>query len=150
MNHGPTLSIVIPTHKRAATLRQCLDHLAVQTIAGELEVIVVNDGGDEETREMMRATSGKRQAARYFEISKSQQGVARNRGVEKATAPITLFIGDDIFLAPDACEIHLRTHTGIRYSAFGIRKAVATLGFTTWDPSVGITPVMRWLDKTGW
>jgi hypothetical protein len=26
----------------------------------------------------------------------------------------------------------------------------AVLGFTTWDPTVGITPVMQWLEKTGW
>lgn len=83
----------------------------------------------------------------YFAIPKSQQGVARNRGVEKATAPLVLFIGDDAFLAPDACEKHLRVHA--QSSALN-PKPIAVLGFTTWDPAVGITPVMRWLEKTGW
>lgn len=27
---------------------------------------------------------------------------------------------------------------------------IAVLGFTTWDPAVGITPVMKWLEKSGW
>ncbi|MBI3332054.1 hypothetical protein HYZ99_03790, partial [Candidatus Peregrinibacteria bacterium] len=52
-----------------------------------------------------------------------------------------LFIGDDIFLAPDACEKHVAAHRS---------PQVAVLGFTTWDPSLEITPVMRWLEQTGW
>jgi len=30
------------------------------------------------------------------------------------------------------------------------RDDTAVLGFTTWDPALGITPVMRWLEETGW
>jgi hypothetical protein len=26
----------------------------------------------------------------------------------------------------------------------------AVLGFTTWDPACGITPVMKWLESSGW
>jgi glycosyltransferase involved in cell wall biosynthesis len=131
-----SLSVVIPTHKRTAILQQTLEHLERQTVADRLEVIVVSDGPDDVTGRMVASRTWK-MSVQYLDIPKSQQGIARNRGVSKATGERTLFIGDDIFLAPDACAKHLLGTDGM-------------LGFTTWDPAVGITPVMRWLEATGW
>lgn len=129
----PQLSVVIPTYQRSAILAECLKHLAKQTIAKEIEVIVVSDGKDDQAREVCRDVM-------YVEVPKSQQGVARNEGVRHATGKFVLFIGDDIFLAPDACEKHLRS----------LSDHAAVLGFTTWDPACGVTPVMKWLETSGW
>lgn len=134
----PRLSVVIPTHKRAAILGTCLDHLKKQTVADALEIIVVSDGPDNDA-----AAVTQMRGVQFLEIPKSQQGVARNRGVERAVAPLVLFGQDDIFLQPDACERHLAAHAAIGADA-------AVLGFTTWDPALEITPVMRWLEETGW
>lgn len=140
----PQLSIIIPTHKRPDILRQCLEHIEKQTIVEELEVIVVSDGKDPTTAKLFDGSiSFQLSAFSFFEIEKSQQGVARNRGVEKASADRILFIGDDIFLAPDACEKHLQ-------AASSPSAGEAVLGFTTWDPACGITPVMKWLERSGW
>jgi glycosyltransferase involved in cell wall biosynthesis len=136
----PILSIVIPTHKRAAILKKCLEHIERQTIADQIEVIVVSDGPDEATKNLMGASSFQLLASSYFEIPKSHQGVARNKGTQEAKGEMVLFIGDDIFLEPDACEKHLAAHS----------SQLAVLGFTTWDPSIEITPVMKWLERTGW
>lgn len=145
----PLLSVVIPTHRRAPVLRLCLEHLARQTVADQIEVIVVSDGGDEETK---RAGSGQ-PAVRFIEIPPCHQGVARNRGVEMASAPHVLFIGDDILLERDACEVHIRACPPLSPpggKGLGDRGPFAILGHTSWDGAVGITPVMRWLDRTGW
>lgn len=147
MPNQPILSVIIPTHKRAVILEKCLQALAKQTITNQLEVIVVHDGEDDEETRVMLNPSTHDLSIQYFAIPKSQQGVARNRGVEKATAPYVLFIGDDIFLAPDACEKHLRMQT---QAATLNPRPIAVLGFTTWDPACGINSVMRWLEKTGW
>lgn len=153
---APSLSIVIPTHKRASILRTCLERIDAQTVRGQLEVIVVSDGPDRASAELMKplinteeelVKRGGEPTYHYLEIPKSQQGVARNRGVERATAPLILFIGDDIFLKPDACAKHLETH-----ALFNKRTKAqeAVLGFTTWDPELNITPVMRYLETSGW
>lgn len=134
----PSLSIIIPTHRRGPTLIRCLQHLEAQTIAKQIEVIVVSDGSDSETEALMKHASWNIPVT-FFVIPKSQQGTARNRGVEKAKADRILFIGDDAFLAPDACAKYLESPAG-----------VAMLGFTTWDPSVGVTSVMTWLEASGW
>jgi len=147
----PTLSIIIPTHKRADILALCLDHLERQTIRDQLEIIVVSDGEDKET-EMMIVKRTSSIPLHYASVPKSQQGVARNRGVDMANAPRVLFIGDDIFLMPDACGRHIaRVGTQNIASLPAHEHALhAILGFTTWDPSLEITPVMRWLELSGW
>lgn len=137
----PVLSVVIPTHRRPAILSACLEHLERQSIATDIEAIVVSDGHDPAT---IAAVAGKewKVPVRFFEIAKSQQGTARNAGVREAKGEVILFINDDILLAPGACQAHLDTHAA--------HPGVAVLGRMDWDPGVGITPVMRWLDKTGW
>lgn len=137
----PRLSVVIPTHRRPQILRKTLDHLEDQTIADELEVIVVSDGPDTDTAKLFE-NHNRRINLQYHEIEKSQQGVARNFGVLRASAPVVLFIGDDIFLEPDACERHVEMHATNADSAI--------LGFTTWDPSLAINATMRWLETSGW
>lgn len=137
----PALSIVIPTHRRAAVLSACLEHLERQTIANRIEVIVVSDGHDPSTIEAVHAKEWKI-PVQFFEIPKSQQGAARNAGVRKAAGETVLFINDDIYLAPGACEAHIAAHAA--------HRRIAVLGRTDWHPSVGVTPVMRWLDRTGW
>lgn len=138
----PELSIIIPTHKRADILKQCLDHLAAQTIADKIEVIVIHDGQDDKTDALMAKPTW--QIPIYYEsIPKSQQGVARNVGVQKAQSSTCLFIGDDIFLSPRACELHMKAH---KKSS----TPIAVIGDIDWDPSVGITKVMTWLMDSGW
>src|SRR5262249_10888855 len=106
----PALSVVIPTHKRPKELRLCLDHLAGQTIAKQLEVIVVSDGEDSEARAVTQARTWPF-ICTFFEIPKAQQGVARNHGVAHANAPVVLFLGDDCMLDPYACIAHVDMHT---------------------------------------
>ena len=141
MQQAPALSVIIPTHKRPAILTACLEHLERQTVANRLEVVVVSDGHDPATIEAVNGRTWKI-PVRFFEIPKSQQVAARNRGTKEASGDLVLFLGDDILLAPGACEAHLEAHAR--------HNNIAVLGRIDWDPTVGITPVMRWLEKTGW
>jgi glycosyltransferase involved in cell wall biosynthesis len=155
--HVFKLSIIIPTHKRTRILQKCLDCLSAQTFK-DFEVIVVSDGPDEKTAEMMQGLTWPFEI-QYFAIPKSQQGICRNRAVEKARGDIVLLIGDDAFLAPDACERHIRIHENNQsrnrqsptnsQSPITNHEHVAVLGHATWDPSLKITKLMRWMEKSG-
>lgn len=123
---------------------------------------------DKETAHLAKQTF--QLPVRFFEIEKSQQGKARNKGVSEAKGEMTLFLGDDMWLEPDACATHLTAHTAPipSPSPDGGREGGsqnfpsplgggtkgggnrAVLGHVTWDPSLAITPVMRWLEETGW
>ena len=148
----PLISIIIPTHKRAAILQQCLEHLGKQTAVDQLEVIVVSDGEDPEAEKTVKRSY--KYPYNFIAIPKSHQGVARNRGIEKAQGKYCMFIGDDIFLAPNAVEKHLEKLSAISDPTFAKatvgKQRLAVLGFTTWDPSLDITSVMRWLEESGW
>lgn len=76
-------------------------------------------------------------------IAPCQQGVARNRGVEKARSSTVLFIGDDIFLKEETCALHesIQRNRG---------TPTAVLGSTMWDPDIEVTEVMEWLMQSGW
>lgn len=138
-----SLSIIIPTHQRPATLQRCLEYITSQTLAKELlEVIVVSDGEDRLAEHVVLSRAWPF-SCRFSSIEKSQQGAARNYGVQQAKHDIILFIGDDIFLSPSACELHLARHKNEN-------RPIAVLGFTTWDPAIEISPVMRWLETSGW
>jgi len=106
-----------------------------------IEVIVVSDGPDEKTAEMLTQLSWPFEL-QYFAIPKGHQGIARNRAVEKARSPLVLLIGDDIFLAADACERHKKAHSITQ-------ESIMVLGYTTWDPALTITPLMRWMEQSG-
>lgn len=149
MHSHPELSVIIPTHKRAGILRRCLEHIEAQSIAKQLEVVVVSDGHDDETAALFAKPSW-HVPVRFLEIEKAQQGVARNRGVAQAKANTCLFIGDDIFLQKDACEAHLMIHALAESDEFAHHGTTAVLGYTTWDPALSITPVMEWLEQSGW
>ncbi len=140
----PALSVIIPTHERSEILAECLKHLEEQTIADDIEAIVIHDGQDDEkTRKIIEAKRYKLKDISYSAIPKSQQGVARNRGVANARSSTCLFIGDDIFLRPETCAVHASIHRNIG-------TPIAVLGATVWDPTMKITPVMEWLIQSGW
>lgn len=143
----PSLSVIIPTHKRADTLEHCLHCLEAQTIVDDIEVVVISDGPDEATEKLCTEKEWNVTVI-YDAIEKKQQGSARNRGLTLANSKICMFIGDDIFLHPKACERHVKSHD--RVYMLDTNKRSAVLGFTTWDPSLNISTVMKWLEKSGW
>lgn len=140
------LSIIIPTCGRPRILEKTLDCIAAQTVKN-IEVIVVSDGPDEKTSEMLMHLSWSFEL-QYFAVPKSHQGVCRNRAIDQARGPLVLLIGDDAFLAPDACERHLKAHQRAMETTDQPR-GVLVLGSATWDPSLTITPLMRWMEKSG-
>lgn len=92
-----SLSIVIPTHDRPATLARAVDS-AVAACPKNGEILVVNDntGGAPVTRAI-------RENARVRVVGGGPFGgasAARNAGVRAARAPIVLFLDDDDELLP--------------------------------------------------
>lgn len=90
-------SVVIPAHNAAATISRCLDALQRQTMPrSRYEIIVVDDGSDDETSQLA-------EAAGATVIRQAQRGAAaaRNRGLKAAAGAIICFTDADCFPAPD-------------------------------------------------
>jgi glycosyltransferase involved in cell wall biosynthesis len=139
------VSVVIPTHNRAATLRKCLDALVTATdFPPDGEILVMDDGSRDGTEAIVRAAA----AAAPMRIAYERQpasgpAAARNRGVGRARGRVLLFLGDDIIASPGLIGEHLRAHATWPDPSVGI------LGYVTWAPGIGVTPYMRWLEASG-
>lgn len=106
-----SISVVIPTFRRADILRATLDALAEDARAwcGPVEVIVVCDGEDEETRRL--AASYRTMPVNWvFQEENRGQAAARNTGAEPATGDLLLFLDDDVEAVPGLLRGHSETH----------------------------------------
>ncbi|MQC26246.1 MAG: glycosyltransferase family 2 protein [Chloroflexi bacterium] len=93
----PRVSVIIPTHNRAAFLLEALASVFAQTIT-DYEIIVVDDGSADDTRQRL-APHIKSRRVRYEYQDKSGVSAARNRGIQLARASyVALLDSDDLFL----------------------------------------------------
>lgn len=131
-------SIIIPTYNRAKILKECLEALGKQSVK-DFEVIVVDDGGSDNTKEIVDSARGLK--TRYFRQKHSQQGVARNKGIKKAIGEYIFFIGDDILPEKNWIEEHLRLHEE--------NNDISVLGLTLWHPELEVNDFMKYLAPNG-
>lgn len=97
----PVVSVVIPTRSRPEQLRACLGGIAGQDHdSSELEVIVVNDGGDRPIEPII-ASFGERLAIRLVELNGAGPAAARNAGSAAARGRFLAFIDDDCLPEPN-------------------------------------------------
>ena len=131
----PALSVVIPTLGRAETLREVLAGLSRQEPARpDIEVLVVHDAGARTLE--LEASSG----ARLLRATCPGASGARNAGFRAASAPIILFLDDDIVPGRRLVAEHLDWHRA------NPEPEVGVLGDVRWASSVKVTPFMRWLE----
>jgi GT2 family glycosyltransferase len=93
---APGISVVVPTRGRAAYLEVTLDSLRGQRTDTPYELIVVDDGAGDATRELTE-----RFGARTIRPD-GRQGLnaARNAGVRAAGAELIAFVDDDVLVPP--------------------------------------------------
>jgi len=93
---APPASIIVPTRRRADYLNVALASIAPQAADAGAELLVVDDGPDEETRRVAA-----RHGARYV-VNPSDRGLnsARNTGIDAAHGELLVFVDDDVAVAP--------------------------------------------------
>jgi len=91
------ISVVIPSYRRPALLANCLAALENQDFLKEdYEVIVVSDGPDETTRQILETLGKDQPNFRYLSLpEKSGPAAARNRGWQMAQGTLIAFTDDD-------------------------------------------------------
>ena len=133
-------SVVIPTYNRAEILKQALDALFKQSVSPlDYEVIVVNDGSTDETAKTVKQFQKNYRNLKYIEQKNQGQGVARNKGIAKASGKIIIFGQDDIIPTNDFLYEHQKFH--YLYP----EENAAVLGFTAWHPQLKINNFMKWM-----
>jgi len=140
------LSVIIPTYNRKHDLLRCLNRFHDQSTEARYEVLVIDDGSDDGTENLIREHRDSfRFPFSYHKNPGKGPAAARNIGIDRAQGEIILFIGDDIFMGSGRfLDDHVQGHQG-EYPEL----EQAMLGYTTWSPDLPISPYMRWLEEGG-
>jgi len=89
-----TVSVVIPAYNAGAFIGAAIESVLHQTLPA-LEIIVMDDGSTDDTRDRLRAYEGR---VRYFFQKNQGIGAARNAGISQAKgAWIALLDADDVW-----------------------------------------------------
>ena len=121
MNRG-LVSIIIPVYNRAVFLEDCLDSVREQTWK-ELEVIVVDDGSTDRSREIIQKYGKLDSRFRLLTISHQGPSAARNKGIEAATGEFLTFVDADDYVE--------RNYIGNMVAAIGDAD-ICIAGYKAW------------------
>jgi glycosyltransferase involved in cell wall biosynthesis len=138
---APRISAILPTWNRANYLSKALKALVAQTIEqDEFEVIVVDDGSSDATQQVVDLFKDSLHLT-YLYQENAGIAAAKNRGVERARAPLLLFMDDDDVASPTLLEEHLWSHE--RYPD----PTTAVLGRTDLSSPIALRPVMHFVTE---
>ena len=100
---APRVSVVIPTHNRAADLRRCLGSLCAQTVQ-DFEVLVCDDGSTDDSADVVAEFRDALDVT--YDWAENWGGAARprNRGLALARAPFVAFLDSDDWWSPAKLE----------------------------------------------
>ncbi len=86
-----SVSVIIPTYNRAHLIERALKSALAQIKDGD-EIIIVDDGSNDNTEEVLKAYRDK---IIFIKIKNSGAGAARNRGIKEARCDLIAFLDSD-------------------------------------------------------
>ena len=113
MQTQPRITVAICTYNRANYLYDTLHDLSVQSADPDLfEILVINNNSTDHTKRVCDDFIKMHNALNVRVVEEHEQGLsrARNRAAREGSAPVILYIDDDVFLPKNFVE------TAITYS----------------------------------
>ena len=99
--NSPLISVIVPTWNDVATIARCVHSMEAQTWP-ELEILVIDDGSSDGTRERLEALTRECPRLRVFNTSgRAGAARARNIGFEAAKGEIIALIDGDMWAPED-------------------------------------------------
>jgi len=104
----PTVSVIIPTYNRAELVSRAIQSALDQTHP-PLEIIVVDDGSTDDTKETVREFAERDSRVKYIG-HETNRGVsaARNTGILSAQGEYIAFLDSDCYWLPEKIEKQLK------------------------------------------
>ena len=100
------ISIIVPVYNVESYLEECLESIKNQTYA-DIEVILVNDGSTDGSREICEQYCEKDIRFRLINQENQGQSVARNRGVKESVGQFIMFVDSDDVINTNVLEVLL-------------------------------------------
>ena len=89
---NPKISVVIPSYNRAGCIEKAIDSVLEQTV-DDIEIILVDDGSTDNTRELIQNKYGDQ--VRYVYQENQGMAGARNTGIKNAQGDYIAFLDSD-------------------------------------------------------
>lgn len=99
-NNSPQVSIVVATYKNPVGLKKTVEGLLALDYASDFEIIVVNDGSQDNTREVLDQNFSKNKKIKLIHFEKNQ-GVCKARNAGIAASRFSIVINMDHDCIPD-------------------------------------------------
>lgn len=99
----PIVSVIIPSYNAMNYIAETLESVLAQTLA-DIEVIVVDDGSTDSTRDIVKEYAHKDSRLLLVEQTNQFAGVARNNGMARATGSYLYFLDADDYIEKTALE----------------------------------------------
>jgi glycosyltransferase involved in cell wall biosynthesis len=100
----PSISVIIPCYDHGRFLHEAIESVRAQSVPAA-EVIVVDDGSTDDTREAALSY----ESVRYIHQERRGPAAARNRGIRASTGEYLVFLDADDRLLPNHFAACLRT-----------------------------------------
>ena len=102
----PTISVILSTYNRAKYLNDCINSVLQQTFQ-DFELIVVDDGSQDHTFEIVNSYLQKSNHIRYLKHQNRKAAYARNAGIQASFGNYITFIDSDDTYKPNHLESRL-------------------------------------------
>src|SRR5260221_4747199 len=137
---NPFFSIIIPSYNRGHVIRRAIDSVVNQSFQ-EFEIIVVDDGSSDNTRQLVESLPHKE---KIFYVRQENKGAsaARNLGASKAKGDYLIFLDSDDYLG----EIALAGYFNVLHSG----PFKLAMGYSIYVNGAGklLSRVHPWKDET--
>lgn len=109
MNRLPKISIIIPVYKVEKYIAECLQSVMRQTYEGDIECLLVDDCGNDNSIAIAQGVIAKYEGPISFKVLRHEQNrglsAARNTGVSVATGDYVYFFDSDDYIADDCLNV---------------------------------------------
>ena len=100
------ISVIVPVYNVEEYLEECLESIKQQTFT-DIEVILVNDGSTDGSREICERFCQKDSRFKVINQENQGQSVARNRGVKESVGKFIMFVDSDDVINKNLLEVLL-------------------------------------------
>ena len=101
---NPKISVILAIYNVQDYLDECLKSLLNQTMFDDIEVLMVDDGSSDYSKDLVDEYAEKYDNFHAFHKENEGPGIARNYGIKRAKGEYIHFLDSDDYITPDAYE----------------------------------------------
>ncbi len=105
-NFQPKVSLILPAYNEQKIIGSSIEHALAQDYKGQIEIIVIDDGSTDNTRDIVSKVAAKYPNVKLIcQLKNGGKPEALNRGFREATGEISIFQDTDSIIVPNLVSL---------------------------------------------